>query len=72
MENDQENLHYEMRTTHLAIDSKLTTIIKEYNNITSETNKVKKQAQTLSREFKEAKTKQFIERTEIEMKSTPY
>jgi len=43
MENDQENLHYEMRTTHLAIDSKLTTIIVDNNNITNETNKMKKQ-----------------------------
>jgi hypothetical protein len=52
MENDQENLHYEMRTSHLAIDSKLTTIIVEYNNITNETNKVKKMTEALSREMK--------------------
>ena len=63
MENDQENLHYEMRTTHLAIDSKLTTIIVDNNNITNETNKMKKQTQTLSRQIKEAKTKHYIERS---------
>lgn len=35
MENDNENLHYEMRTSHLAIDSKLNTIIADYNNLTN-------------------------------------
>jgi uncharacterized protein with PhoU and TrkA domain len=63
MESDQENLHYEMRTSHLAIDSKLNSIILEYNNISNETNKVKKQTEMLTREIREAKSKHFIERS---------
>lgn len=62
MESEQENLHYEMRTSHLAIDSKLNSIIIEYNNINNETTKVKKQTEMLTREIRETKSKRFIER----------
>lgn len=33
-----------MRTSHLSMDTKLNSIIADYNNIMNETNKVKKQA----------------------------
>lgn len=64
MENDNENLHYEMRTSHLAIDSKLNTIIADYNNLTNETSKFKKQADLLSREVRDVKSKRNIAKSE--------
>jgi len=62
MESDSENLHYEMRTNHLAIDSKLNNILAEYNNISTETIKIRKQTELLSREIKENKVRQNSDR----------
>jgi hypothetical protein len=52
-----------MRTSHLAIDSKLNSIIAEYNNISNETSKVKKQTESLTREIRDGRSKHFIERS---------
>lgn len=62
MESDNENLHYEMRTNHLAIDSKLNNILAEYSNISTETIKIRKQTEQLSKELKENKAKLATEK----------
>jgi len=49
MESDNENLHYEMRTNYLAIDTKLNSIIAEYTHITCEASRIKNQSDQLKR-----------------------
>ena len=49
LESDHENLHYEMRTSHLTVDAKLSNLFSQFTVITSETSKVKKKADSLAR-----------------------
>ena len=51
-----------MRTSHLAFDSKLSTLISDYNNIASETTKVRKQTENISRELRDSKSRQNIDK----------
>jgi hypothetical protein len=43
MGSEIENLHYEMRTNHLTIESKLNTIVNNYASVSLENANLKKQ-----------------------------
>lgn len=51
-----------MRTSHLAFDSKLSTLISDYNNIATETTKVRKQTENITRELRDSKSRQNIDK----------
>jgi|LakMenE01Jun11ns_1017448.scaffolds.fasta_scaffold8980790_1 hypothetical protein len=55
-----------MRTSHLAFDSKLSTLISDYNNIAMETTKVKKQTESISREMRDNRSRQKIDKNSKE------
>lgn len=55
-----------MRTSHLAFDSKLSTLISDYNNIASETTKVRKQTENISREIRENRSRQNYDKNSKE------
>lgn len=52
-----------MRTSHLAFDSKLSTLISDYNNIAAETSKVRRQTENISRELRDTKSRNNIDKT---------
>jgi hypothetical protein len=45
MSQDQENMHYEMRVSQIALDSKLNNVAEKYNTISSMRGAVKSKKQ---------------------------
>jgi hypothetical protein len=52
-------LHFEVRTNQAILDGKLNSVLADYNAITAENTRMKKQAEQLSRDFTEVRCMEF-------------